>query len=95
MRTLLPGSSYAAFIYEVHGTAPGALPTAIGHVLIFSYTVVRGLLSGRIVGDVDASAGIVDQLVSFLRLLLVPLIVNACESAHFVDGLPGTGWDSG
>ena len=47
------------------------------------------LRCGGIVGDVYASASKVDQLVSLLRLLLVPLVVDAGDGARLVDGLSG------
>jgi hypothetical protein len=44
---------------------------------------------GGIVVDADASASVFDQLVSLLRLGLVPLGGRACDGARFVDGLTG------
>src|SRR6185312_6856721 len=39
--------------------------------------------------DADAAASVFDQLVSLLRLRLVPLIGRAGDRARFVDGLTG------
>ena len=44
---------------------------------------------GGIAVDADASASVFDQLVSLLRLGLVPFVGRAGKGARFVDSLSG------
>jgi hypothetical protein len=69
------------------GAGPRPCPASIGHVLVLSDAVLGGLRGGRIVVDEDAAAGVVDKLVTFVDLFLVPLVDRANEIGLFV-GLP-------
>ena len=75
-----------------HGVSavPAALPAPIRHVLVVSFTLHRFFWCCGIVGDVYASASVVHQLVSFFRLLRIPLVVHAGDGSRaMVDGLSG------
>ena len=68
---------------------PGGLPAATGHVLVFRCTVLRVLRQGRVVGNDTASESSVNQLVSLLKLLLVPFVSDAYKGACLLDALAG------
>src|SRR5262249_35457219 len=87
-RTLLPGVVCRISTFKGVSTGTGALPTPIRHVLIVSYAAQAGHRLRGIVGDGYASASIFDQLVSFIRLRLVPLVDPLCKGAcGLVDSL--------
>ena len=86
VRTLFPRRLGVSALDGI-GAGSAALPAPVRHVFVFTHAVLRVLRRGGIVGDAHASAGIVDQLVTLLRLLLVPLVVHAYEGARIVDGL--------
>src|SRR4029078_7656032 len=88
VRTLLP-AIVSLIPTNIVSAGSGGLPALVGHVLVFSHTVLDKLRLSGVVWDDDAALDSVDQLVSFFRLLLVPLIVHADDSARFVDGLSG------
>ena len=91
-------SDRVSSLLELPGAGPAALKTPIGHVFVFAYAVLGVLRRGGIVGDGNATASVFDQLVSLLRLVLVPLVGYAGESAHVVDSLSGVccpvAWDA-
>src|SRR5262245_34423188 len=77
VRTLFPAEVHLVSTFIVVSAGPAAPPTSIRHVLVLSYAVRGGLWCGDIVGDLYASPSVVDQLVSFFRLLHIPLVVHA------------------
>jgi hypothetical protein len=58
------------------------------HGLVLSHTV-RCERRNRAVGDVNASAGVSDQLMALLNFLLIPLVIDAGDSTCLVDGFAG------
>ena len=65
----------------------GALPAPIGHVFVVSDAVLTDRRFRGIVRDKNAAHGSIYQLVSFLRLLDVPLVVHAGHGACILDRL--------
>src|SRR4029077_10023933 len=84
VRTLLKGLQFGVSILVGVSARSAALPALVGHVLVLSHAVQCVFRCGGIVGDVDASSGVVDQLVSLFDLLLVPLVVDADDRASVV-----------
>ena len=85
-RALLPSQLNLA-IRIVISAGPGTLPALVRHVFVVARAVLGDRRFCGIVGDQDAAHSSVDQLVSFFRLLHVPLVVHAGHGACILDGL--------
>src|SRR5262245_2897956 len=87
MGTLLPTKTNLA-IGVVVSAGPFSLPAAVRHVFIVSYTILSDCLFCGIIGDKDATHGRVDEFVSFLRFLFVPLVGDAGHRSGIIES-PG------
>ena len=84
VRSLLEGVVNLVTVLEGPRALRGALPALIGHELVFPRAHLGVFQCGGIVGNGDASAGIVDQLVTLLDFLLVPFVGHAGERASVI-----------
>src|SRR5262245_34627969 len=89
VRTLLPALVHLVSAFKVVSASSGALPALVGHVLVLTHAVLDELRKGRFIGDDGASHRSVDELVAFVRLLLVPLVHHAGDGTSYVHGLTG------
>ena len=87
--SLLEGVVDLVTVLEGPRALRGALPALIGHELVFSRAHLGVFRCGEIVGNGDASAGIVDQLVTLLDFLLVPFVGHAGERASVIGRRAG------
>src|SRR5262245_56815106 len=89
VRTLLPALVHLVSAFKVVSACSGALPALVGQVLVLTHAVLDELRKRRTTWDDDASHRSVDELVSFVRLLLVPLVHHAGDGTSYVHGLTG------